>query len=178
MSKYKFCPQCAALLAERQFDHRRLPACPQCSFIDWRNAKPCSGALVIQNGKVLLVKRGIEPFKGCWDIPGGFMEPHEAPEQAAARELLEETGLAITNLEYLVALPDIYGPVPADGAEPDFTLNIYFTANVKSGTLRASDDAVEAHWFGVDELPTGDEIAFVHAKEVMKHLRERMISAA
>jgi ADP-ribose pyrophosphatase YjhB (NUDIX family) len=174
VSRYKFCPQCASRLAERQVNHRRLPACSQCSFIDWRNAKPCSGALVIQNGKVLLVKRGIEPYKGCWDIPGGFMEPHETPEQAATRELLEETGLAIASLEYLVALPDIYGPAPADGEEPDFTLNIYFVASVAGGTLKPSDDAVEAHWFAVDELPADDQIAFVHAKEVMKHLRKRL----
>jgi 8-oxo-dGTP pyrophosphatase MutT (NUDIX family) len=102
------------------------------------------------------------------------MEPHETPEQAATRELLEETGLIITNLEYLIALPDTYGPVPADGEEPDFTLNVYFTANVKGGTLRASDDAVEAQWFGVEELPADDQIAFVHAREVMKHLRKRL----
>lgn len=173
MSKFSFCPQCASALVERQVDRRRLPACPQCSFIDWRNAKPCAGALVISGGKVLLVKRGIEPYKGCWDIPGGFMEPHETPEQAVARELLEETGLTIANPQYLTALPDIYGPTPADGHEPDFTLNIYFVATVAGGTLTASDDAVEARWFALDALPADDQLAFVHARKVMKLLRER-----
>ena len=132
----------------------------------------------MRDGKVLLVKRGIEPFKGCWDIPGGFMEPHETPEQAAARELLEETGLTIANLQYLTALPDTYGPTPADGHEPDFTLNIYFIATVAGGTLTASDDAAEARWFALDELPTEEQIAFVHERTVMRILSERYATPA
>ena len=177
MSKFKFCPHCATELRERQFDHRRLPACPSCSFVDWRNAKPCAGALVIRDGTVLLVKRGIEPCKGCWDIPGGFMEAHESPEQAAIRELLEETGLAITNLEYLCAVPDIYGPPPppgSDGIEPDFTLNIYFLARADSGTAHADDDAAEVRWFPLNALPPDAEMAFTHQRDVMSALRARM----
>jgi ADP-ribose pyrophosphatase YjhB (NUDIX family) len=173
MSKYIYCPQCAAALVERQMERRRLPACPQCSFIDWRNAKPCAGALVMRDGKLLLVKRGIEPYKGCWDIPGGFMEPQETPEQTTVRELLEETGLTIANLQYLTAVPDIYGPAPADGHEPDFTLNIYFVATVAGGTLIAADDVAESRWFALDALPPDDQIAFTHQHEVLRLLRER-----
>ena len=171
MSKFNFCPNCAATLAERQVKHRRLSACPNCTFIDWRNAKPCAGALVLRDGKVLLVKRGIEPFKGCWDIPGGFMESHETPEQAAIRELREETGLAITDLNYLIAVPDIYGETPADGVEPDFTLNIYFTARAESGEPVADDDAAEVRWFPLDALPGDTELAFTHQRAVMNALR-------
>ncbi len=172
MSKFKFCPNCATAVADRQIDHRRLPACPNCTFIDWRNAKPCAGALVIREGKVLLVKRGIEPAKGHWDVPGGFMEAHETPEQATIRELREETGLVITDLIYLIAVPDIYGEVPANGVEPDFTLNIYFTARAESGDPVAADDAAEVRWFPLDALPSDTELAFPHQRSVMQALRD------
>lgn len=172
MPKYVFCPQCGSSFVEREMGHRRVPVCPRCDFVHWRNPAPCAGALVIRDGKVLLVRRGIEPYKGCWDIPGGFMESNETPEQAVAREMLEETGLKIFNLRYLIALPDTYGKHGV-GEEPEYTLNIYFLATAEPGTAIASDDVIAAQWFAPDELPSDNEIAFVHSPKVIQLLRTR-----
>ena len=95
MASFVFCPICGTSLVERVLDRRSRSVCPACGWIYWRNAKPCAGALVIRNGKVLLVHRSIEPYLGYWDIPGGFCEVDEHPAQAAIRETREETGLEI-----------------------------------------------------------------------------------
>ena len=183
MSKFNFCPNCAAALAERQVNHRRLSACPNCTFIDWRNAKPCAGALVLRDGKVLLVKRGIEPFKGCWDIPGGFLESHETPEQAAIRELREETGLAITDLNYLIAVPDarslanerkLQEALDA-GAGPGH-IRLVWTSHTDPETLAANPDTDKRgviHWWSANaggcnpgflrpQIEKGDIVWFYH----------------
>ena len=81
-SSFRYCPMCGSALAEQEIDARRRGVCPACGYVHWRNAKPCAGALVIRNGKVLLVRRAVEPFKGYWDIPGGFCEADEHPAEA------------------------------------------------------------------------------------------------
>lgn len=57
--------------------------CGVCGKWHYHNSKPCAGALVVRDGKVLLAQRGVEPFKGYWDIPGGFLEAGEHPEHGA-----------------------------------------------------------------------------------------------
>lgn len=106
-----------------------------------------------------MTKRGIEPAKGCWDIPGGFCLPGELPEVAARRELLEETGLEIE----IRSLQGIYMDEYADGGAP--TMNFYYVAEVAGGTLCAADDAAEVAWFRADQLP--EEIAFAHEQRVL-----------
>lgn len=104
--------------------------------------------------EILLIKRGGEPFKGCWALPGGYVEKGESLEQAAARELKEETGidgLALTQL----------GAFGNPGRDPrDWTITVAFWSYVVSVRAEAGSDAVEAKWFDVDELP---DLAFDHA---------------
>ena len=74
------CATCGAFLP------REPPvACPACGAQHWRNAKPCAGALVMRDGRLLLVRRSMDPWLGWWDIPGGFCEEDEHPILAAAR---------------------------------------------------------------------------------------------
>lgn len=70
-------------------------ACPRCGAEHWQNPVPCAGALVEQDGQVLLVRRAQEPWSGHWDIPGGYCEPGELPSTTAVREVLEETGYKV-----------------------------------------------------------------------------------
>jgi 8-oxo-dGTP diphosphatase len=106
--------------------------------------------------KLLLIKRKHEPYKGRWAIPGGFIEMDEELEDAAARELAEETGLTGVSLEQMRT----YGTV---GRDPRGRLiTVVFMGIVEEGraAIKAGDDAAEAKWFKIDQLPK--EMAFDH----------------
>jgi 8-oxo-dGTP diphosphatase len=160
-----YCPACGTPLVGQVVDHRPRRVCPACGRIHWRNAKPCAGALVVRNGKVLLVRRAVEPFLGYWDIPGGFCEADEHPTATAIREVREETGLEIELTGLLGLWLDDY--VPADPAEGDGnpTLNIYYLARPLTHPVRAGDDADGMAWFAPKALPR--RIAFVNGREAL-----------
>ena len=108
------------------------------------------GAVVIQNKKVLLVKRNKEPGKGDWAIPGGSVKLGETLQQAAEREILEETGLRIRAKEPVY----IFDAIIRDGAGQIrfHYVIIDLMADFISGEPAASDDAADAGWFGPEEL--------------------------
>jgi 8-oxo-dGTP diphosphatase len=152
-----FCSACGAQLVERTVDHRPRRVCPACGRIHWRNAKPCAGALVIRNGKVLLIRRTIEPFLGYWDIPGGFCEVDEHPTETAVREVREETGLEIE----LVGLMGLW----LDEYVSSATLNVYYLARPLSRHIHPGDDARGAAWFAPGALP--QLIAFANGRQAL-----------
>jgi 8-oxo-dGTP diphosphatase len=103
--------------------------------------------------KVLLIQRGIEPFKGKWAFPGGFMNMDETAEECAKRELEEETGLNNASVEQFYCFSD----VNRDPRERVITIAHY--ALVKLSDVRGGDDAASARWFAMDEIPS---LAFDH----------------
>lgn len=136
--------------------------CPACGRVAYENAKPCAGALVERGGKVLLVRRAIAPYRGWWDIPGGFLEANEHPESGAIREVREETGLRVRLAGLLGVYLDHYGAARV--------LNLYYLARPAGGRERPGDDAAEVRWFGPAELPA--RIAFPrHARRVLADWR-------
>ena len=141
----RFCPACATPLVEQSIAQRPRRICPTCGHIHWGNAKPCAGALIVRNGKVLLIRRTLDPFKGYWDIPGGFCEVDEHPTQTALREVHEETGLQIELTGLLGLWLDEY-----DGSA---TLNIYYLARPLTRHPQAGDEADGAAWFAPQALP-------------------------
>jgi 8-oxo-dGTP diphosphatase len=149
-----FCTACGARL------ERHPPVtCTACGTEHWRNAKPCAGALVVRDGRLLLIRRAIEPWRGTWDIPGGFCEADEHPEETVRRELREETGLDVELTGLLGMWLDHYGGPDPDGL-PDMTLNIYYGA-VPTDDREPVLDPAEAlghQWFAPDELP--DDVSF------------------
>jgi ADP-ribose pyrophosphatase YjhB (NUDIX family) len=161
--KYLFCPKCGSPLTSRLIDHHERLVCTWCAFIFYQNSKPCVGALIVNQDKLLLIKRAEDPFKGYWDIPGGFLEAGEHPEAGAIREIHEETGLLIQLENILGIFMDTYG----DSGEP--VLNIFYTAMVIGGEARAGSDATHLHWFALNALP--EQIAFESAGEVLALLR-------
>ena len=118
--------------------------------------------------QVLLVQRGIDPYKGRWAFPGGFLKMDESCEQGALRELQEETGLTGAYIEQFHTFSD---PL-RDPRERVIT--IAYSALVKIQQVRGGDDAARADWFALDEVPP---LAFDHdmiLREALKRLRERI----
>jgi ADP-ribose pyrophosphatase YjhB (NUDIX family) len=153
LDRWRYCPRCRG---ELEPGEGRVE-CPACGFVAYANSKPTASALCVNDeGQVLLVRRAIEPFKGDWDIPGGFLEEGEDPLDGIRRELLEETGLEVEPLEFFGVFMDRYGGDSTALA----TLNLLWTARVVGGDPRPDDDVDELGWFGPDELPREDELAF------------------
>ncbi|RPI47600.1 MAG: NUDIX domain-containing protein, partial [Chloroflexi bacterium] len=91
----RYCPHCTHPLEERLAFGRRRPACRACGFVHFREAKVGVSVLVEETGRLLLVRRAIDPGRGLWSLPSGFLDWDEAPEVAAVRECAEETGLRV-----------------------------------------------------------------------------------
>ncbi len=104
--------------------------------------------------KILLIKRGNEPFKGQWAFPGGFVEMDEELENAVTRELAEETGLTGVKLEQF----HTFGRCGRDPRGRNIT--VAFIGITKSTKIKGGDDAAEARWFEIDALP--ENMAFDH----------------
>ena len=109
--------------------------------------------------KVLLIQRGHEPFKGQWAFPGGFMNMDETTEQCAVRELEEETGLKVSNIQQIGA----YSKVDRDPRGRTVTV-AYLAIIDKPEAVKGLDDAAKAQWFPISNLP---KLAFDH-EEIMR----------
>jgi 8-oxo-dGTP diphosphatase len=109
--------------------------------------------------KILLIRRGLEPFKGKWALPGGFVHVDETLDAAALRELREETGVERVFLEQLYT----FGDVDRDPRERVVSVAYYALVKLSDHAVRAASDAREAAWFGVSDLPT---LAFDHEQIV------------
>ncbi len=115
--------------------------------------------------KVLLIERGRDPFKNKWALPGGFIEMDETLEKACIRELEEETGLAVKEMKQFRA----YDAVDRDPRHR--TISVVFSAKLDAEQkVKGSDDASNAAWFSLDELP---ELAFDHAQILKDFLLDR-----
>lgn len=118
--------------------------------------------------KVLLIKRGIEPYKERWAFPGGFLNPDESAEEGAFRELKEETGFTTGYIEQF----HTYSNPDRDPRERVIT--IAYLALVKIGEVKGGDDAADAEWFDVNDIP---QLAFDHdmiLRDALARLRERI----
>jgi len=113
--------------------------------------------------KVLLVQRGIEPYKDCWAFPGGFMNMDETTEECAIRELEEETGLQITELHQIGA----YSKVDRDPRGRTITV-AYLAIVDKATKVHGQDDAAKAEWWPINALPP---LAFDH-EDIMRDALE------
>lgn len=157
---YKFCPNCKGRLYKKE----NLYLCKNCSLKIYIDSAPCAGILPIKDGKVLLSKRADRPFKGHYDIVGGFLNPGEHPEKGAEREAKEETGLEVKAVELLGIYMDKYGKGGED------TLNIHYLGKVIGGKIKAADDAASLHWISIKNLPK-NKLGFKNTQEALRDLR-------
>ena len=156
----RFCHQCGGRLQERLVggeDRPRL-VCDRCGFIHYVNPKVVVGALPERAGRVLLMRRGIEPRYGAWTFPGGFIEVDETAEEAALRETEEEVGLSLKlgRLLGLYSRPAPKGGAPGGGPG---VLLVVFRARAGRKAPKPGDECLEVAWFRPEEIPW-EELAF------------------
>ena len=153
LHQFEYCPKCGAKAFVEH--NEKAKQCTACGFVYYFN--PSSAvACFIRNtqGEILLVRRAKEPAKGTLDLPGGFVDMHESAEEAARREVKEETALHITDCRYLFSIPNIY---PYCGFDVH-TVDLFFECFTPSfDGAHAEDDAAEilirpAHLFNPDDF--------------------------
>ena len=145
-SEIKYCPRCGTSVTFAQQFGRQRPVCPHCGWIYFADPKVAAAILIEKDGRVLLVRRVNEPFRGLWSLPAGFVDADEDPARAAERECLEETGLTVRVTRVLDIIAGREHPRGADFV-------IIYEGQVLSGVLQAADDADQAGWFNRTELP-------------------------
>jgi len=163
LPEYHFCPRCSAPVELLFTQGRTRPVCNSCGYIIYVNPIPAATCVLLDAGNVLLALRGVEPHRGEWCLPGGFIELGESPEEAARRELLEETGI---NAEKF-SLTGVYSSFPETRIH---VLLVAFRVLEWTGKPTAGDDASDVQWFDVNNVPP---LAFaIHKKALADSLRE------
>ena len=162
----RFCPQCGQPVVEQLRFGKPRPVCPHCGYVHFADPKVAAVVFVerLHGGRreVLLVRRGVDPGKGLWALPAGFVDRAEDPRSAAIREAEEETGLQVEISQLLDVLYNQNGHIV-----------IVYAAHWLGGTLRAGDDADEARWFDPENLP---ELAFESTNQIVSAWVQRGIS--
>lgn len=141
-----YCPRCAHPLEDRVAFGRKRRFCPRCERIVFREHKIAAGVLVEHEGEILLVRRKIDPGRGLWTFPGGFVDFDEAPAEAAVRECCEETGLEVE----IVALCDIVG---GREHEAGASIVIAYRARPVGGQIAPGPEVERVAFFAPGSLP-------------------------
>jgi ADP-ribose pyrophosphatase YjhB (NUDIX family) len=155
---YNFCPRCGVELKRAHLYGQMREVCPNCQWIHFIDPKVAAGVLVMDHGRVLLVRRSGEPFRGLWTLPAGFVNSGEDPAEAAVRECLEETGLSVRVTRVYEIVPGREHPRGADFV-------IVYEAEVVGGEMKAEDDADAVEWFDQTNLPP---LAFRATQKVLQ----------
>lgn len=160
---YRYCPRCGAEMVEKPVDDKKRKVCPVCRYVFYHNPVPAAGVVIEKSGKILLVKRRYEPYKGDWCLPAGFMEYDESPEHCAIRETKEEMGV---NVE----LDGLYGVYSGKDDPRTHAVLVMYWAKIISGELKPGDDAEEIRYFGKKEVPSN--IAFLAHRQIIREFFE------
>lgn len=131
--------------------------CENCDTIHYQNPLIVVGCLIEHEGKILLAKRGIEPRKGFWNLPAGFMENGETAEEGALREVEEETGMSVT----IDRLHSVFSVVHAN------QVYLIFKATASSNEYTLTPESVEIEFFEPESIPWND-IAFSSNTHALK----------
>ncbi|GJL94441.1 MAG: NUDIX hydrolase [Hyphococcus sp.] len=144
-------------------DDRERAVCTSCGFIDYQNPKIVVGSVALWEDKILLCKRAIEPRKGYWTLPAGYLEVKETPEEGAVREAWEEARARL-HLERLLA---IYS-VPRISQ-----VQLMYRARLASPEISAGPESEAVALYDWDDIPWAD-MAFPSAGWALRHYRESM----
>lgn len=156
---YRYCSICGSRLKKDRNDNL---GCIKCNFINFRSPRPTATGLILFKNKLLLAKRARAPYKGWWDLPGGYVERGETAEQALKRETKEETGLDIK-------IKNIFGTYSGNASfdkDKYSILSVVFIAQAQNEKLEANDDVSISRWFAKSEIPS--KIAFDSNQKIIK----------
>jgi ADP-ribose pyrophosphatase YjhB (NUDIX family) len=159
----KFCSRCGGPIAKAvpPQDHRLRHVCAACGFVHYLDPKVACGTVAERDGRIALIQRAIDPKKGFWSFPCGFMEIDETTEQAAVRETREETGLD-------VRLDGLLGAYSyTDNFYGGAIVVVVYRARVTGGTLQADDDVCDARMVTPAEIPW-EQLAFTSSHAALR----------
>ena len=164
MSLFTYCSSCGEENTYDFNDGNHRYHCKSCSTIHYQNPKPTATIICLKNNQILLAKRAFPPAKGEWGLPGGFMELNETLNEAATRELKEETNLdgIVTGI---ISTCSHYGTIFGDILLIGVTMEVDDFSSIKAG-----DDAEELGFFDLDKLP---EIAFYCHNKFINEFQSR-----
>ncbi|MBO7120063.1 MAG: NUDIX domain-containing protein [Bacteroidaceae bacterium] len=149
---FSCCPKCGS--GRFAVDTEKSKRCEDCGFVYFMNPSASTVAVIIdEENRLMVVRRSKEPAKGTLDLPGGFCDCHETGEEGVRREVMEETGLEVTEARYLFSLPNMYRYSGLDIP----TLDLFFLCKVKETKgATAMDDAGEVLWLPWQDVKPAD----------------------
>ncbi len=155
----KYCSHCAneLIFTTPVGDNRPRFVCPACHTIFYQNPRIVAGTLPVHNGQVLLCRRAIEPRRGFWTLPAGFMENGESTEQAALRETLEEA-------QATVELQSLFSMITVPHIDQ---VHIFFLAALPEAEFGAGEESLEVALFKEEDIPW-QELAFPTVSQTLK----------
>lgn len=161
---FTYCPLCGGKLEKKlvELEQKVRHVCT-CGFIHYHNPTPASGVILLENNRLLLVKRKYEPRVGMWTLPAGFVEAGEHAAVCAVRETKEETNLDVE----LIRLFDVYSALDDPRAS---VILILYLGRQTGGALKCGDDAGDARFFELHELP--DDVAFQAHRDALRDIKK------
>ena len=154
-----FCPRCGTRLVSQQGPDGR-DACAECEFVRYADPKVAAGVVVEFNNRIVLIRRNHEPKYGEWSFPSGYVDAGEVVEDAAAREVREETGLE-------VRVGELLGVFSTAGDPVGF---IVYAGTAIGGRMRAGPEAMSVEAFDPEQLPP---LGFAHDSAIVDAWRSR-----
>jgi ADP-ribose pyrophosphatase YjhB (NUDIX family) len=157
-STIRFCPLCGGMLRREAVppDQREEAVCSRCRFIYYLNPKVVAGTIPERDGRILLTRRSINPGRGLWTFPGGFVDFGETTTDAAVRETFEETGLKVEITDLL----NVY-------SYPAAPVIIVYRAQVRGGVLTRCSENDLLEWMSPEEIPW-PTLAFPSTREALR----------
>ena len=167
---FKYCPVCGS--AHFEINNFKSKKCRDCGFTYYAN--PCSATaafIVNDREEMLVVRRAKEPAKGTLDLPGGFCDMGETVEEGMCREIEEETGLQVQDIQYLFSSPNVYqySGMGVHTLDMDYLVRVHGDAVAVS----AADDAADAQWLPIADINPADFGLTSIRNAVIRFLRER-----
>lgn len=156
----RHCRRCGAAVVYRvpdDGDTRERAVCPACGEIEYENPLIVTGTVPRLGDHILLCKRAIEPRRGYWTLPAGFMELDETLPQGAARETTEESGAHF-------AMGPLFSVISIPGANQ---VHFFYLATLTDASLAPGSETLEAHLFTASEIPW-DNLAFTSVRRTLE----------